>query len=164
MLNPGRRKEYSGTPTAFSSINTTADNQLKVDVGGYNAVIGKSYGEIAALSRSQHKKPWGFEWPQAGVPNSNIFRILMVVRTKKSLMEGVNTGWSRIGASKISASIETIIKNYSLSNPSLSVPSLIKLYKEISSLPNFLIGVLLSCATCKKLSYLPVVSGSRPIL
>src|SRR5688500_2710491 len=39
----------------FGGINTTREDQLKIDVGGYNPLLGKSYGEIAAESRSQHK-------------------------------------------------------------------------------------------------------------
>src|SRR3954468_20784198 len=46
----------------FGSINTQKEDQLKIDVGGYNAVLGKSYGEIAATSRSQHKSQ-GFGVP-----------------------------------------------------------------------------------------------------
>src|SRR5438270_10004044 len=48
----------------FGSTNTTSAQQFHFDVGGYNPVIGKSYGEIAADSRSQHKSQ-GF-----GVPRS----------------------------------------------------------------------------------------------
>ena len=42
----------------------TSEDQFKIDVGGYNPLLGKSYGEIAAESRSQHKSQ-GF-----GVPAS----------------------------------------------------------------------------------------------
>jgi LmbE family N-acetylglucosaminyl deacetylase len=40
---------------SFGSINTTAPDQFKVDVGVYNPILGKGYGEIAAESRSNHK-------------------------------------------------------------------------------------------------------------
>src|SRR5438309_760604 len=48
----------------FGAANTTSSDQFHFDVGGYNAILGKSYGEIAADSRSQHKSQ-GF-----GVPRS----------------------------------------------------------------------------------------------
>src|ERR1700688_3092376 len=48
----------------FGSVNTTREDQLKIEVGGFNPLLGKSYGEIAADSRSQHKSQ-GF-----GVPHS----------------------------------------------------------------------------------------------
>src|ERR1700759_1326921 len=37
----------------FGAANTTSSDQFHFDVGGYNAILGKSYGEIAADSRSQ---------------------------------------------------------------------------------------------------------------
>jgi len=39
----------------FSSLNTTSEDQLKLDVGIYNPLLGKGYGEIAAESRTNHK-------------------------------------------------------------------------------------------------------------
>ena len=46
----------------FGSTNTQKDDQFKLDVGGFNTLLGKSYGEMAALSRSQHKSQ-GFGVP-----------------------------------------------------------------------------------------------------
>ena len=42
---------------SFGSVNTTSPDQFKVDVGVYNPIIGKGYGEMAAESRSNHKNP-----------------------------------------------------------------------------------------------------------
>src|SRR5215467_243355 len=39
----------------FGNTNTTSPDQFRFDVGGYNPLLGKSYGEIAAISRSNHK-------------------------------------------------------------------------------------------------------------
>lgn len=51
----------------FGSNNTTAENQKKTDVGAFNPLLGKSYGELAAESRSQHKSQ-GFGVPaQRGI-------------------------------------------------------------------------------------------------
>ncbi|MEO9257232.1 MAG: PIG-L family deacetylase, partial [Crocinitomicaceae bacterium] len=38
----------------FGGNNTTSPDQLKVDVGTFNVLTGKSYGEVAATSRSMH--------------------------------------------------------------------------------------------------------------
>jgi len=46
----------------FGSTNTQRDDQFKIDVGVYNPLLGKSYGEMAAQSRSQHKSQ-GFGVP-----------------------------------------------------------------------------------------------------
>ena len=50
----------------FGTTNTTAENQLKFDVGVFNPLLGKSYGEIAAESRSFHKSQ-GFGSQELGV-------------------------------------------------------------------------------------------------
>src|SRR6187402_1600847 len=39
----------------FNNNNASATASFSFDVGGFNPVLGKSYGEIAADSRSQHK-------------------------------------------------------------------------------------------------------------
>src|ERR1700759_81720 len=36
---------------SFGGVNTTAENQFKIDAGVYNPIIGRGYGEIAAESR-----------------------------------------------------------------------------------------------------------------
>ena len=46
----------------FGSTNTQSESQFKLDCGDYNPILGKSYGEIAATSRSQHKSQ-GFGVP-----------------------------------------------------------------------------------------------------
>ncbi|MBL0309706.1 MAG: PIG-L family deacetylase [Bacteroidetes bacterium] len=40
----------------FGGNNTTSPDQVQVDVGVFNPLLGKSYGEIAADSRSMHKR------------------------------------------------------------------------------------------------------------
>src|SRR5688500_7415817 len=54
-VQPWQAKRVLWNTFNFGGNNTTRDDQFKVDVGGFNAVLGKSYGEIAAESRSQHK-------------------------------------------------------------------------------------------------------------
>ncbi len=52
------------------------------------------------------------------------------------LMSGVITDWKRIqGGDAIDAMINTIINNYKIDAPQLSVPSLIQLYKAMKALP-----------------------------
>jgi LmbE family N-acetylglucosaminyl deacetylase len=40
---------------SFGTSNTTSENQMKIEVGGFLPLLGKSIGEIAAESRSQHR-------------------------------------------------------------------------------------------------------------
>jgi len=117
-----------------SGTNTTSNEQMKIDVGGYNALVGKSYGEIAAESRSQHKSQ-GFGVPASRGTQLEYFSLTEGDAPQGDLMDDVNTGWTRVeGGSAIDAQIDDIIKNYSLTNPENSVPALVNLYKSLQSL------------------------------
>ncbi|OQP62358.1 GlcNAc-PI de-N-acetylase [Niastella vici] len=117
-----------------SGTNTTSNDQMKIDVGGYNALVGKSYGEIAAESRSQHKSQ-GFGVPASRGTQLEYFSLTDGEAPQGDLMDGVNTGWTRIeGGSAIDAQIDDIIKSYSLANPENSIPALVNLYKSLQSL------------------------------
>jgi LmbE family N-acetylglucosaminyl deacetylase len=54
-VQPWKAKRILWNTFNFGTVNTTNDNQLKIEVGGYNPTIGKSYGEIGAEARTMHK-------------------------------------------------------------------------------------------------------------
>ena len=54
-VKPWQVKRLMWNTFRFGSFNTTSEDQLKIDVGAYNPILGKGYGEIAAESRTQHK-------------------------------------------------------------------------------------------------------------
>lgn len=55
FVQPWQAKRILLNGFNFGGQNTITADQLRLDVGGFNPVLGKSYGEIAAESRSQHK-------------------------------------------------------------------------------------------------------------
>jgi len=118
----------------FGNTNTTAENQFRVDVGVYNPLLGKSFGEIAADSRSQHKSQ-GF-----GVPSSRGSAIEYFIPTggeapKNSLMDGIDTSWLRVSdAAGINQKIDQIISSYSYNHPEASVKPLTSLYHDLLQL------------------------------
>lgn len=114
--------------------NTISDDQLKIDVGGYNALVGKSYGEIAAKSRSMHKSQ-GFGVPGSRGTQLEYFNFTDGEAPQHDIMDGVNVGWSRVeGGAAIEAQIDEILKNYSLAEPQNSVSALVSLYKSLEGL------------------------------
>src|SRR5258706_11044181 len=62
-VKPWQAKRILWNSFNFGGNNTTSDSQFKTDVGVYNPSLGKSYGEIASESRSQHKSQ-GFGVPR----------------------------------------------------------------------------------------------------
>lgn len=133
-VTPWQAKRILWNSYNFGRINTITSEQMKIDLGGYNPLIGKSYGEIAAISNSQHKSQ-GFGIPASRGSEFEHFSFTDGNKPSNSLTEGINQGWSRIGAPKISALIDRIIAGYSIVHPSRSVPLLVTLYKEIGKLP-----------------------------
>ena len=118
----------------FGSINTTNENQLKVEVGGYNPIIGKSYGEIGAEARTMHKSQ-GEGRPRRRGTSYEFFELKGGDAAKNDIMDGVNTSWSRLQDAAVEASIDKIVNAYNIYDPSASVPALVKLYQQINTLP-----------------------------
>jgi hypothetical protein len=66
-----------------------------MDVGVYNSLLGKSYGEIASDSRSQHKSQ-GFGVARQRGQAFEYFETTAGDAPKNSLMDGVDTTWTRV--------------------------------------------------------------------
>lgn len=114
----------------FGSTNTQKEDQFKIDAGVYNPLLGKTYGEIAALSRSQHRSQ-GFGVPSQRGAAIEYFTTIKGEAPSIELFDGVNTTWNRIGQSSISKTLDSIIANYDINNPEKSVKGLFNLYNLI---------------------------------
>ncbi len=118
----------------FGGTNTTSPDQLKVDVGVYNALLGKNYGEIAAESRTMHKSQ-GFGSARQRGSNIEFFKLLKGDSARKDLLDDINTNWDRFrGTESIKNGIEECIRNYNPSNPEKSLAQLVNIYKLILKL------------------------------
>lgn len=116
------------------AYNTTSDDQMKIDVGVYNPILGKSYGEIAAESRTNHKSQGAALTPARG-QSLEYFSLVAGEAAHSDPMEGIVLTWNRVeGGEKIGAMIDQLIRDFSLSAPERSVPGLVKVYKEIAKL------------------------------
>jgi len=108
---------------------------LKIEVGGYNPLLGKSYGEIGGEARSMHKSQ-GEGRPRRRGAIVEYFTTTGGDTAKYSLMDGIDTTWSRVqGGAAIQRIVDGIVSRYNFSNPSASVPALITVYKTIKALP-----------------------------
>ncbi|MCF3108570.1 PIG-L family deacetylase [Niabella sp. CC-SYL272] len=120
----------------FGGTNTTAPSQFKIDAGGYNAPLGKSYGEMAALSRSQHKSQ-GFGSAGTRGESWEYFKTTGGSAPEKGLMDGVDLSWNRIGpeGKKIAEAVTKIEAGFSVLNPETSIKPLAALYQQMAQLP-----------------------------
>ena len=106
------------------------DDVVKIDIGTFNPLLGKSYSELAAESRTMHKSQ-GFG--SMGTRGEQIEH-LAVVNGKmavKSVFDGIDITWNRVGHSEIGREIERIINEFNPENPGESVPALLMARKSI---------------------------------
>jgi LmbE family N-acetylglucosaminyl deacetylase len=118
----------------FGGNNTTGPDQLTVDIGAFNPLLGKSYGEIASESRSMHKSQ-GFGSARLRGSSIEYFKFIKGENSSTDIMEGVDVSWQRInGTTEIQNLINECIKNYDASSPEKSVTALVRIYREITAL------------------------------
>lgn len=138
----------------FGGVNTTAENQLKVTVGQYDAQLGMGYGELAGLSRSLHKSQGAGTQSVAGI-RTEYFAHVIGEPAKTTLFDGVVKTWTSQGSADIDQSLNTIISTFNFNNPDLSLPALLALRKKIVALKDgdqkkdklqSLDQIILSCA------------------
>ncbi|MEO6188070.1 MAG: PIG-L family deacetylase, partial [Ginsengibacter sp.] len=54
-VKPWQAKRILWNTFNFGGNNTTSEDQLKIDIGGFNSLIGRSYGELGGIARTMHK-------------------------------------------------------------------------------------------------------------
>ena len=118
------------------TINESTPGVVTINVGTYNTLLGKSYSEIAAESRTQHKSQ-GFGSPGRRGDAPEFLEFTKGEKADKNIFEGVNTTWSRIkGAENITAMIDQVVKEFKDEDPAASIPQLLTIRKAIAALPS----------------------------
>jgi hypothetical protein len=134
-VKPWQAKRILWNNYNFGDNNTISNDQFKMDIGEYNPLLGKSMGEIAGESRSQHKSQ-GFGASRQRGESYEYFSVTGGKPVKDSLLDDVITTWQRVqGSENIQQQIEKIITNYQFEHPENSVDALVDLYKSIETLP-----------------------------
>lgn len=112
-----------------------SNDYITVDVGDYNPILGESYAQIAARSRSQHKSQ-GFG---SGYPYGRKIEYLKYVKgqranSESNILDGIQSEWARLNAPEVDEALDHIINGYDLKNPSGSLGDMLKLKKKIQKL------------------------------
>jgi LmbE family N-acetylglucosaminyl deacetylase len=117
-----------------TTINENTPGILTMNVGTYNVLLGKSYSEIAAESRTQHKSQ-GFGSPGRRGDAPEFFEFVKGDSATKDVFKNVNTTWGRVkGSEKVQPLVDKVIKEYQEENPAASLPLLLQIRKEITAL------------------------------
>ena len=134
FVKPWQTKRLVWNTFNFGGTNTTSEDQLKLNVGGFNALLGKGYGEIAAESRSNHKSQ-GFGSSRQRGQSFEYFTPVAGESSALDLFENVDQTWKRVkGSQEISRLISQANQNYKIDDPSASVPALLTILKSLDTL------------------------------
>lgn len=118
----------------FNFGGNSVTGPLRIDVGAYDPLLGKSAGDLGGEARSMHKSQGEGRPRRKGEIIEN-FMTTGGDTAKNDIMEGIVTDWSRIpGGEKIQASISNIIKQYNFEHPEYAVDGLLEVYKTIRDL------------------------------
>ena len=119
---------------SFGNSNTTSESQMKIEVGGFLPLLGKSIGEIAAESRSQHRSQ-GFGSASSRGSATEYFVHTLGEKAEKDPMEGVDVSWLRVqGGEKVKSAVDQLIRDYNISNPAASLQQLMAIHGLLNNI------------------------------
>jgi LmbE family N-acetylglucosaminyl deacetylase len=145
--DPKAFPEQLGTLTPWQPVRIVWNNgfgpsnlgdnvpRLRLDAGGFDPLLGESYGEIAAQSRSMHKSQgMGGVGTRGSAPES--FQLLAGEPATTDIMDGIDTTWGRVpGGAEVGRMADDLIAHFRPEDPSASVPALLALKSRLTSLP-----------------------------
>lgn len=135
-LSVWKAKRLIWNTASFMNMSDESQDQLKIDIGQFNPLLGKSYGEIAALSRSQHKSQ-GFGSASSNGKYIESFQHVAGEKASKDIFDHIDLSWNRVeGADNIEQTINELIDSFDDKAPQRSIPYLSKIWKALQRLPN----------------------------
>ncbi|CAN5469303.1 PIG-L family deacetylase [soil metagenome] len=108
---------------------------ILLEAGGYQPLLGKSYPEIAAASRTMHKSQ-GFGVSIERGEQKEYFKFLDGKPVEANdLFSGIDRTWARVPkGSELTAKVNAITASFDMKDPVASVPALLELRKSILAL------------------------------
>jgi len=107
-----------------------------IDIGTYNTLLGKSYGEIAAESRTMHKSQ-GFGSAKQRGSKLEYLKLIKGEPFQTDAFDGVHISWKSVtNGEEIEQLIAKAITNFNVEKPALIVPTLLEASLLINKLPD----------------------------
>lgn len=105
---------------------TEASAYVTVDLGAYNALLARSYTELAGESRSMHKSQ-GFGSAERRGRSPNYFKFIAGEPASTDLFEGIDLSWGRIpGGEEVGALLDAAHARHDVNDPAASIPALLE--------------------------------------
>jgi LmbE family N-acetylglucosaminyl deacetylase len=109
-------------------------HKVEVDTGEFDPVLGKSYAEIAGISRSQHRSQ-GFGAAERRGPSKNFLATIAGAPADKDVLDDVDTTWSRVpGGEPIGRILAEAERSFIPAQPEKTIPLLLKARPLIASI------------------------------
>jgi hypothetical protein len=116
------------------NISEDDEGVVAEHIGGYNTLLGESYLEMAARSRTMHKSQ-GFGSTGKRGEYVEYFEHLKGDTAEKSLFEGIDFSWNRVQSNtKLQMKLNELINQFDHNNPASSVHTIMELRYMISRL------------------------------
>ena len=150
-----KRIYWNAWTPALNSMGISSDTLIKINFGELNKLLGRSYTEISAESRTMHKSQ-GFGDSGRRENYYNYFLQLGGEPASNDLFENIDISWNRVnGSEKVESLLNQANKYFDFENPAKVLPMLITAYKELQKIDeNYwvkiksyeLLNVIKSCA------------------
>jgi len=129
-----KRIFWNAWTPALSSMGINSDTLIKINFGEYNNLLGRSYTEISAESRTMHKSQ-GFGASGRRENLYNFFLQLQGEPARNDLFDDIDLSWNRIkGSEKVSKLLKQAEVEFDFENPSKIIPLLAEAYAELQKL------------------------------
>lgn len=110
---------------------------VELDIGLFNPILGTSYTELSAKSRSMHKSQGFGRVGQRGAQNEKLVLLAGSVPEANDFLEGVNTNWDRFdNGEAIDTLLAQAISELDPNMPWGIVQTLLKIDSTFDSLPD----------------------------
>jgi len=120
----------------FMRMQGDPAKQIRIDIGRYNPLLGKSYGELAALSRSQHKSQ-GFGSAGTNGVLLESFEHTAGERATDDLFDGIDLSWNRLpNTETIQREIGKLLADFDPQRPQASVAQLARIWHGVQKIDN----------------------------
>lgn len=108
--------------------------RLVIDTGEYDPLLGMSYGEIAGLSRSQHRSQ-GMGSPERRGSALNYLVLYDGEPAQQDMFDGIDTSWRRLpGGAAVAAKLDEALAAFSPDAPERVIPSLMEARRLIEKI------------------------------
>jgi LmbE family N-acetylglucosaminyl deacetylase len=116
----------------------------EAETGGFNPILGYSYQELAAMSRSMHHSQGTGAMRRPG-PGVADFGLVAGDPASKDIFDGIDTTWNRLpGGAAVGPLLDEAIGAFDFSHPEKALPALVKARRLIAAISDPLAKVKLA--------------------